>query len=310
MNYTQDIVLDVGNCSIYQTIQAKQGDAGSRFVRIALTRNGMPFTIPAGASARFRCAKPDGNGCDNPATISGNTITVELTEQTLAVPGSVRADVVLTDQEGDVLSSAVFLILVEAAPIGRNVNSSSEMLTFMGIINEGQALITALRNAWESGAFKGEKGDKGDPGATGPAGPQGKTGDTGPTGPKGETGATGPAGPEGPQGEKGEKGDKGDPGDTGPVGPKGEDGTGITILGSYDSESALNDAHPTGNVGESYLVGGDLYVWSASSGMWLNVGTIQGPAGVTPVKGEDYWTEADIAEIKSYVDEAILGGVW
>lgn len=30
----------------------------------------------------------------------------------------------------------------------------------------------------------------------------------------------------------------------------------------------------------------------------------------TPVRGEDYWTENDIAEIKSYVDEAILGGAW
>lgn len=221
MNYTQDIVLDVGNCSIYQTVQAKQGDSGSRFVQIALTRNGMPFTIPAGASARFRCAKPDGNGCDNPATISGNTITVELTEQALAVPGSVRADVVLTDQDGSVLSSAVFLILVEAAAVGRNVNSSSEMLTFMGLINDGQALIAALRNAWESGAFKGEKGD---PGATGPAGPQGATG------------------PKGPQGDKGEKGDTGATGATGPQGPVG-------------------------------------------------------PDGKTPVRGTDYWTEADKAEV-------------
>lgn len=32
-----------------------------------------------------------------------------------------------------------------------------------------------------------------------------------------------------------------------------------------------------------------------------------GPAGYTPVKGIDYWTEADKAEIKSYVDEAIRG---
>lgn len=31
---------------------------------------------------------------------------------------------------------------------------------------------------------------------------------------------------------------------------------------------------------------------------------------VTPVRGTDYWTESDIAEIKSYVDEAILGGAW
>lgn len=33
-------------------------------------------------------------------------------------------------------------------------------------------------------------------------------------------------------------------------------------------------------------------------------------AEMTPKKGVDYWTKADIAEIKSYVDDAILGGVW
>lgn len=32
--------------------------------------------------------------------------------------------------------------------------------------------------------------------------------------------------------------------------------------------------------------------------------------GYTPVREVDYWTEADKAEIKSYVDDAILGGVW
>lgn len=32
--------------------------------------------------------------------------------------------------------------------------------------------------------------------------------------------------------------------------------------------------------------------------------------GRTPVKGADYWTEEDKAEIKAWVDEAILGGAW
>lgn len=35
-----------------------------------------------------------------------------------------------------------------------------------------------------------------------------------------------------------------------------------------------------------------------------------GQDGYTPVRGTDYWTAADIAEIKSYVDTAILGGAW
>lgn len=35
-----------------------------------------------------------------------------------------------------------------------------------------------------------------------------------------------------------------------------------------------------------------------------------GDPGYTPVRGKDYWRAEDIAEIKSYVDEAILGGAW
>ena len=36
----------------------------------------------------------------------------------------------------------------------------------------------------------------------------------------------------------------------------------------------------------------------------------QGSDGDTPVRGVDYWTEADKAEIKAYVDDAILNGEW
>lgn len=35
-----------------------------------------------------------------------------------------------------------------------------------------------------------------------------------------------------------------------------------------------------------------------------------GANGTTPVRGIDYWTAADIAEIKNYVDDAILNGAW
>lgn len=39
-------------------------------------------------------------------------------------------------------------------------------------------------------------------------------------------------------------------------------------------------------------------------------GAFDGNSGYTPVRGTDYWTDADKAEIKSYVDNAILGGAW
>ena len=113
----------------------------------------------------------------------------------------------------------------------------------------GTVLTITSASGTSSADLKGEKGDRGE---------------------KGDTGATGATGP---QGEKGEKGDK------------GADGTGVNILGSYDSADELFDAHPTGNVGDAYLVSGDLYVWSAMTG-WENVGTIQGPRGEQGPKGD------------------------
>ena len=156
---------------------------------------------------------------------------------------------------------------------------------------------------------KGEKGDKGDVGPQGEIGPQGPQGEKGPqgeaglqgergeagpqgeVGPQGPQGLTGPQGPIGPQGERGEtgpQGEKGDKGDQGPVGPqgpqgekgeKGADGTGVTILGTFESYEQLIAAKPTGAAGDSYLVAGHLYVWSETSNNWEDVGNIQGPAG-------------------------------
>lgn len=36
----------------------------------------------------------------------------------------------------------------------------------------------------------------------------------------------------------------------------------------------------------------------------------KGDNGYSPVRGTDYWTSADKAEIKAYVDDAILNGAW
>lgn len=95
----------------------------------------------------------------------------------------------------------------------------------------------------------------------------------GPQGPKGDTGEkgdTGARGPQGPKGDTGEQGPKGDTGATGQQGPQGPKG----------------DTGAQGPKGDT------------------------GAAGYTPVRGVDYWTDADIAQIKSYVDDAILGGAW
>ena len=80
---------------------------------------------------------------------------------------------------------------------------------------------------------------------------------------------------------KGDKGDKGEQGPVGPAGPQGE--TGLT--------GPQGPQGPKGDTGEQGLQGD------------------KGNDGYTPVKGTDYWTAQDVAEIHSYIDSQIGGAL-
>ena len=68
---------------------------------------------------------------------------------------------------------------------------------------------------------------------------------------------------------RGPKGDKGDPGEAGPPGADGADGapgTGLAVLGQYDSAEALAAAVTDPALGDNYYVGEsapfDIYTWT------------------------------------------------
>lgn len=67
---------------------------------------------------------------------------------------------------------------------------------------------------------------------------------------------------------RGEKGEQGEPGE------KGETGAALAIKGTKNSTS---DLPKTGQAGDAYMVGGDLYVWSDTA--WTNVGRVKGEKG-------------------------------
>lgn len=241
-----------------------------RILYISLSDGGDPYEITPDCYAVFTAEKPDGTILHNPCQIQDNTILYSFTQQTCSAPGKLIAEIKLYGEEDKLLTTASFLIYVD-----KTVYRDGDP-----VVSEDE--VTTLTHLISETASLKQKLEDGL-----------------------ESGAF-----------------------IGPQGPAGADGTGITILGSYDTEAALMQAHPAGEVGDSYLVNGCLYVWSKTKDQWENVGNIQGPkgdkgdtgsqgpkgdtgaSGYTPVRGTDYWTEADKAEIRSYVDNAILGGAW
>ncbi len=68
-------------------------------------------------------------------------------------------------------------------------------------------------------------------------------------------------------------------GPTGPTGPTGPSGQGLFVKDYFDSYDDFILKHPSGNEGDAYLIGDDLYVWSSNDNAWKNTGLIAGPTG-------------------------------
>ena len=133
--------------------------------------------------------------------------------------------------------------------------------------------------------LKGDKGDTGATGATGAIGPQGIQGVQGPQGERGPAGADGAIGPQGPQGDKGDPGVPGKDGHS-PVVTATKSGKTTTISVDGTAIATVED----GTDGAPGVAG--------APGK-------NGTDGHTPVKGTDYWTASDKAEIVAEVTAAL-----
>ncbi len=143
MKYIQNITLDVNcNPANYQYINAKQCDNASRVLKVTLTSNNQQIKPETGTEAIFRCLKPDGNSCVNPAVINADgTVTVEFTKQELAIKGVTLADISLIKNE-TILSTVSFRIMVDEAPISvSKVKSSGEFLILLDTIKAAETAI-------------------------------------------------------------------------------------------------------------------------------------------------------------------------
>lgn len=95
-------------------VSAKQGDRATRYIVAKLLNAGEAYIIPAGARVAFNVEKPDRKYVYNTCTFSGSEVTIELTNQTLAVAGTAYCDIeVRTGDNTQLITSASFTIEIE-----------------------------------------------------------------------------------------------------------------------------------------------------------------------------------------------------
>ena len=78
-------------------------------------------------------------------------------------------------------------------------------------------------------------------------------------------------------------------------------------VGLFIATYAPQSTHMASQVGDIWMHGSSVYIAIAKTDTETTWGEF-GKNGYTPVKGTDYWTDDDVAEIKAYIDQQI-GGV-
>lgn len=149
----KSIVLDIATpVSMENVVYMSQYDNKTHEVEIAITDNGMPYTIAGDGSivARVFCDKPDGHDIFNTATISGGKVVVTFTDQMLAAAGPMPVRVALFGQAGERLTTVDFVIMVRENRAENGILSSSEFEALTAALSSIDGAYDKANSAWET----------------------------------------------------------------------------------------------------------------------------------------------------------------
>ena len=121
MSIIQTFNLNLIPTSAPVVVHVDQYDHGTGRLRASLFNNDTLYS-PSG-TAVIQGTKPDGKGFEYSASISGNVVTANLTEQMTAVAGPVRAQIVVTESSGRT-GTFVFILDVQKSALPADTDMS------------------------------------------------------------------------------------------------------------------------------------------------------------------------------------------
>lgn len=133
----------------FESIIAMQGDNKSRYIDATIVNRSIPVDL-TGCTVKFSAIKPDITDIFNDAVISdakGGKVKIELTNQTLAVPGVIQATLVILKEDMQ-LSVLPFFITVIENPYNPNaIESKSEYKALNNALTTAEGYAKELQDA-------------------------------------------------------------------------------------------------------------------------------------------------------------------
>lgn len=153
MAIVQNIDLNLIPDSEAVVVKVNQYDDGTGRIQAHLYLNDTAYTPASGATARIEGTKPDKHGFSYTASISGNTVTADLTTQMTAVAGRTRTQIIVEELSGKT-GTFVFWLDVQAAALADDTDiSDTDIPAIMDLARQNAAIASA---AAESAAASAE----------------------------------------------------------------------------------------------------------------------------------------------------------
>jgi len=135
------ILLDIHEVRSQATIPVKVGDVSCK-IYITLVEGGKPYKIHENSFGVFTGKKGDDNYLFNNCVIENGIIRYDFTPQTVAAAGVLECEIRIYDEDGGVLTTPSFNIVVDERAVNDSELASAPEFAFLDeiLVNEGQRI--------------------------------------------------------------------------------------------------------------------------------------------------------------------------
>ena len=148
-----NIRIDINGESARSGIYVRQGDTKSRSIHISLVDHGQVISLENAIVAELFIAKTDGFECDQGMVIVGNELQYTFRTNDLSALGANKAQVMVTFDDGAVLTSPEFTINVYAKKVNQKYQESFNEYT---ALTQNVAKASQYATQAENSATKAE----------------------------------------------------------------------------------------------------------------------------------------------------------